>query len=331
VIILQRSRMDDLAGHVLEQGGWECLSLPTEYEEDQRKTGIGWRDPRREAGELVWPESFGVAAVSEAKRTLGSFAFSAQHQQRPVPASGGIWKKNWFRFYRRVDGPVKFDMTVSSWDCTFKDFRASDYVAGQLWGRLGADFYLLDQIHAKLDFPRTLAAIRCLNQRAGRVVNATLVEDKANGPAVIDMLRREISGLKPVTPEGGKESRAAAVAPLIEAGNVYLPLAEEDPWIEETLLEFSLFPAAKNDDRLDAASQALLYLQKRRPAFDPAVGGLFGKVNQELGPRNLDSSFWANSDSAPNVSGGDSDLWDGLTISSQGGWDTLPGRRRRMY
>jgi hypothetical protein len=97
---------------VLEQGGWECLSLPTEYEGDPRKTSIGWSDPRREVGELLWPEGFPETAASEAKRTLGSFAFSAQHQQRPVPASGGIWKREWFRRYRRVDRPVKFDMIV---------------------------------------------------------------------------------------------------------------------------------------------------------------------------------------------------------------------------
>jgi hypothetical protein len=151
VLILQRSHTDDLAGHVLEMGGWECLSLPTEYEGDKRKTVIGWSDPRTTEGELLWPSRFGAAEIAEAKKTLGSFAFSAQHQQRPVPAGGGIWKKAWFRFYRRSDLPTKFDVQISSWDAAFKDLSTSDYVCGQLWGRIGADFYLLDQIHGHLD------------------------------------------------------------------------------------------------------------------------------------------------------------------------------------
>jgi predicted phage terminase large subunit-like protein len=275
VIIMQRSHCDDLAGHVLEQGGWEHLSIPAEYEGDSRKTVIGWRDPRTEEGELAWPERFGPAEIAEAKRTLGSFAYAGQYQQRPVPAAGGVWKRHWFRFYRRVDRPPKFDMAAASWDCAFKDLRSSDYVCGQLWARKGADFYLLDQVHGRLDFPATLQAIRGLNARANCPVNAVLIEDKANGSAVLSVLKKEIPGMIAVNPEGGKEGRAAAVAPMIEAGNVLLPMAEEQPWVEDALLEFCTFPAAKHDDRVDAASQALLWLQNK------GQNGLFELWRQE--------------------------------------------------
>jgi predicted phage terminase large subunit-like protein len=305
VIILQRSHCDDLAGHVLEQGGWECLALPTEYEGDRRRTSIGWTDPRTREGELLWPQRFGNEAVSEAKRALGSFAFSAQHQQHPVPLAGGIWKRDWFRFYRRADRPARFDLTVTSWDCTFKDARTSDFVAGQWWGRKGADFYLLSQVHARLDFPATLAAIRNLNESAAP--SATLVEDKANGPAVIATLQREIPGLIAINPEGGKESRAAAVAPLFEAGNVFLPVAEEEPWIDDALLEFCQFPSAKHDDRVDAASQALLWMRKRAArGLSREMGALFARANGELSSRNSSGGAGAGGyagdpESAPSV------------------------------
>ena len=268
VIIMQRSHCDDLAGHVLEQGGWEHLSLPAEYEGDSRKSAIGWSDPRTAEGELLWPTRFGSAEITEAKRTMGSFAYAGQYQQRPVPASGGVWKKVWFRFYRRADLPAKFDIVVASWDCAFKDLKTSDFVCGQLWGRKAADFYLLDQIYGRLDFPATLQAIRNLNARAKYVINARLVEDKANGSAVLSVLKREIPGMIAINPEGGKEGRAAAVAPTIEAGNVLLPLPEEQPWIDDTLLEFVTFPAAKHDDRVDAASQALNWLLSKYKVLD---------------------------------------------------------------
>jgi len=102
-------------------------------------------------------------------------AFAGQYQQRPVPASGGVWKQSWFRFYRRSElAAAKFDLVVASWDYTFKDAKSSDYVCGQLWAVRKADFYLLDQIHTKLDFPATLAAIRSLSARSKFPVNAVL-------------------------------------------------------------------------------------------------------------------------------------------------------------
>jgi predicted phage terminase large subunit-like protein len=89
-------------------------------------------------------------------------------------------------------------------------------------GLLGADFVLLDQVRAGIDCPATVKAVRELSRKWPQNY-AKLIEDKANGSAVIQMLQHEIVGIIPVNPEGGKLARAAAVSPLIEAGNVYLP------------------------------------------------------------------------------------------------------------
>ena len=64
------------------------------------------------------------------------------------------------------------------------------------------------------------------------VATLKLVEDKANGPAVIQSLRHEIGGLVEVTPEGGKMSRAVAASPQLESGNWYLPHPLLKPWVE---------------------------------------------------------------------------------------------------
>ena len=291
VIIMQRFHTEDLAGHVLGQGGWEHLSIPEQYESsgaEKPKTVIGWSDPRTTGGELLWPARYGAEDIERVRRTLGSMAYAGQYQQRPVPASGGVWKQSWFRFYRRsgLAAIPKFDYVVASWDCAFKDLHNSDYVCGQLWGNRKADFYLLDQIHARLDFPATLAGIRSLSIRSQHLVNAVLVEDKANGSAVISVLKREIPGMLAINPEGGKQARAAAVAPLIEAGNVYLPMPDEQPWIEDTLLEFVSFPAAAHDDRVDAASQALHWLQAKRRSLDTAFLEAIGAANEGLTARS---------------------------------------------
>lgn len=87
---------------------------------------------------------------------------------------------------------------------------------------------------------------------------AKLIEDKANGSAVIQMLRHEIPGILPVNPEGGKTARAAAISTLIEAGNIFLPHPQVAPWVNDFIEECAAFPNGKHDDQVDAMTQALL-------------------------------------------------------------------------
>ena len=161
---------------------------------------------------------------------------------RPVPA---------------VDLPARLGEQIQSWDCAFKDLETSDFVVGQVWGRYGADRLLLDQVRARLDCPATVKAVREMSEKWPYTL-AKLIEDKANGPAVIQMLQHEISGILPVNPEGGKVARAAAVSPLIEAGNVYLPHPHIAPWVTALIEECAAFPNGAHDDQVDAATQALL-------------------------------------------------------------------------
>lgn len=84
-----------------------------------------------------------------------------------------------------------------------------------------------------------------------------MIEDKANGPAIITTLRGEIGGIVPINPRGTKEARANAIAPDIEAGNVYLPRPSIAPWVNEYVEEWASFPNGQNDDQVDATTQAL--------------------------------------------------------------------------
>ena len=257
VIVMQRVHENDLAGHVLQQGGYEELKLPAEYEGSQQVTSIGWRDPRREPGELLWPQRFGQEEVEALKRTMGSYAAAGQLQQRPSPAEGGILKRHWWKFYR--EAPRQFSEIIQSWDCTFKDTRTSDFVVGQVWGRKGADKYLLDQVRDRMDCPATIQAVKRLSEKWSQA-KTKLVEDKANGPAVIATLKHEIAGLIAVNPAGGKEVRAHAVSPQIEAGNVYLPDPMIAPWVGGFIDECAAFPNGAYDDQVDAMTQALVWL-----------------------------------------------------------------------
>lgn len=262
IIVMQRVHENDLSGHLLAQGGWEHLCLPAEYEGEKHFTSIGWSDPRENLGDLLWPERFGRVEIDHLKRALGSYATAGQLQQRPSPAAGGVLKRDWWRFYVRP--PEKFDRLIMSWDLTFKDTKTADYAVGQVWGQVGADAYLLDQVRDRMDFPTTVNAFRALAAKWPDALGK-YVEDKANGPAVISTLQREIPGIIAVQPEGSKEARAHAASPWIEAGNVWLPDPEEAPWVHDFIEECAAFPVGRHDDQVDAMSQAIIRLSQAHP------------------------------------------------------------------
>lgn len=252
-IIAQRVHEGDLCGLVLAEGGVTHLCLPAEFEPDHPYLSpVDWRT---EPGELLWPERFGPPQLAKLKRGLGSYGSAGQLQQRPSPAEGGIIKRNWLRYYTLP--PTQYDKIILSWDATFKDTKSSDYVVGQVWGRQGGNFFLLDQVRDRMDITATMAAIKAQVARWPQAVGK-LVEDKANGPAIITMLKNAIPGLIPVEPMGSKEARLSAVAPVFESGNVFIPGSAV--WTQDYVSELTNFPGAANDDQVDATSQALNHL-----------------------------------------------------------------------
>lgn len=283
IIIMQRLHTHDLVGHLdelEEQGGerWERLILPAEYEPTDRVTSIGFRDPRTQVGELIWSGRFGREFVDRLKITLGPYGVAGQLQQRPSPLEGGMFKRAWWRFWQRpgdafppvavpmADGeivlcpvvtiPDRWTVVAQSWDMAFKDKAASSMVVGQVWGRSGADRYLLDQIRERMDIVATMAALEKLSEKHPEA-RGKWIEDKANGPAIMRLMARRISGMNPYTPKGDKVSRATAAVPEVSAGNVYLPHPRIYPWVTQWIDRFAQFPATDEDDEIDAFSQIM--------------------------------------------------------------------------
>jgi predicted phage terminase large subunit-like protein len=166
-------------------------------------------------------------------------------------------KRNWWQFYERKDyknGQIRFESMLMSVDSAFKDEKKNDYVAISVWGKLENRIYLVDLVNEHLNFTATVRMIRLMKARYPQIT-MTLVEDKANGTAVIQVLRDEIMGVIPVHPDRSKEARVQAVSFSIEAGNVYLPKDEQFTW--EFIDQCASFPNGKHDDIVDSMSQAL--------------------------------------------------------------------------
>lgn len=255
LLTLTRWHEDDLAGKLLkaaQEGAdqWTILELPAVCEYPPKPYDV------RQEGEALWKWKYDEKALEKMKATVGSRDWAALYQQHPTPGEGGTFKREWWNYYKVLpDGLYDF---VQSWDCTFKDAQSSDYVVGQVWARKGSCRYLLDQVRGRMSFTETLRAIRSLSAKWPQAIRK-LVEDKANGTAVIDVLRKEIPGLIPVEPEGGKIVRANAVTAVAEAGNVYLPDPSIAPWVHDFVEEHAVFPNGANDDQVDAQTQANTY------------------------------------------------------------------------
>jgi len=261
VVIMQRLQEDDLAGRCIRDGGWTLLRLPMRYERENRcVTSVGG-DRRTVEGELLNPARFPEAAVAETEREMGSQVASAQLQQRPAPAKGLVFERRWLAHAYATGGVPARGQWVQSWDCTFKDLDTSDYVVGQVWCAAGAQYFLVDQVRARMTFAETCQAIRDLSQKWPQAVTK-LIEDKANGTAVIETLKKDIAGIIPINPGGGKVARANAVSPFFEAGNVFVPSVSSASWVGEWREEMAVFPMGRHDDCVDATTQALNYIHE---------------------------------------------------------------------
>lgn len=289
-IIMQRLHEKDLSGHVLREGGWVHLCLPMRFEPGRMPpTVLGFKDPRSTAGELLAPQQYPEQTLAQIEARLGPYRTAGQMQQRPTPAGGGIVKRHWWRFWvhasddlgpaeiechhacERADCPGihsiqpvilpdEFDIEIDSWDATFKRTEKSDFVSGLHLGRQSAGIYVLDRTNARMDFPETVDAVRKMRRDWKRTA-ASLIEDKANGPAVISTLQHEIMGMLPIDPKGDKQARMDATSPLIKAGNVYLPHPALYPWVKTFIEWVAGFPNAEFDDDVDALSQGLEFLK----------------------------------------------------------------------
>lgn len=271
------TRLSENSGQIIMATSWAEDDLPariaSEFSEDPRlkhlrfpainmPDEVGY-DPDLPEGPLV-PSLHSLEKLSETKMLLSDYWWAALYQQRAKALGGNVFKETnssgakCIQHWLPKDLPERFDKVLDSWDCTFKDTDGTDYVVGQKWGKKGANVYLLAQIRARMSFTLTLKKVKELHETAP-TSQEILIEDKANGPAVIDTLKTEVPGILAIEPDGSKLARAHAVTSYWEALNVWLPHPSLPgfPWVKVLISELTAFPAAAHDDQVDALTQAL--------------------------------------------------------------------------
>lgn len=257
IVIMTPWHEDDLAARMLQnEVNARLVRLPVEAEENDL---LGRKPGDALAPELgkdnAWLEQFRAGYVNDPKRG-GHRAWQALFQCSPRVEGGNLVRREWWKYYDPKE-VSHFATTVISVDAAFKDSEDNDYVAIQVWGKRGIDYYLRYSMNKHMDFPATVQTLRLL-RRLFPDTTYMLVEDKANGSAIIQTLQREFVGVIGLAPKGGKVARVNAVSPAIESGHVFLPQGEL--WTEEFIDQFTAFPAGAHDDMVDACSQCLGFM-----------------------------------------------------------------------
>lgn len=269
ITIMQRLHYGDPAQRCIDQGDHTCLILPMEFDPARKcfvdvpafedKPRIQMEDPRKEAGELLWPGRFSQETVEELKVALGPIQSANQLDQNPSPATGNMFERDWFlgkKSYQDLPAGGRMIITV---DCSFKDASTSDFVSIQTWLTHKNSFYLVSRQTGQWGIKKTCLEIlraKIQNPRAKGVY----IEAAANGFATEQILRDKITGLKLWKPgKASKEERAESVSEIVEV-NSYFPA--DAPWLGPYITQLTQFPRGVNDDDVDATTMALLILHK---------------------------------------------------------------------
>jgi phage terminase large subunit-like protein len=215
---MQRLHENDLAGHLLEQGGWEHLDLPAIALDDTVITLSVGRTMHRRIGDILHPERENKEALERIRAEIGSLMFSAQYQQRPVPLEGNMIRRDWFQYYDQLpQGPYR--RIVQSWDIAMTTGNTNDYSVCTSWQMVKEDYYVVDVFRGRLKYPDLRRKVASLADRYR--AETILIEDAGPGMALLQDLRRDLPRgmVRPIgrKPEGSKVERMVAQSAKFEA------------------------------------------------------------------------------------------------------------------
>lgn len=253
IVIQTRWHEDDLIGVLSKQSGWYYINIPCVCDTTPDI------HLHRKLGETLCPQlGFDAKWAEDTKRDVGLKVWEALYQGHPTIDGGDIFTRNMIKHYTNATLPANFEEITMSCDLSFGGIKKeNDPCAIQVWGRVGANHYLLKRIKKRLTFNQMCDTIKIVSA-SYPTCRRKIVEKKANGQAIIDSLNNVIGGFEAYDPKmTDKIGRANSITPYLESGNVWLPSEEIDPTIGEMEEEMMKFPNGSHDDEVDAMTQYL--------------------------------------------------------------------------
>jgi predicted phage terminase large subunit-like protein len=256
IIVMQRLSTKDVSGLILSEDlGYDHLCLPMEYEGPRKATSIGFTDPRRTEGELLFPARFSREVVDRDKKVMGAYAVAGQFQQRPSPKVGGEFETDKIETVDAI--PAGVVQWARGWDLAATE-GAGDYTAGPKIGKLAdGRFIVADVVREQYGTAKRDALIKntAAADGMGRVKQSLPQDPGQAGKSQVKALATMLAGhhVMHSTETGDKVVRARGFAAQVNAGNV---LMLRGPWNKAFTDELQLFPNGLNDDQVDGASRA---------------------------------------------------------------------------
>jgi predicted phage terminase large subunit-like protein len=269
VLIMQRLHEQDLTGHLLTKNykNWEHLNIPALAD----RTTF-YPSPLKKYNGYLYPEKFPLHPDKENLRSLknteaeiGSFTFSAQYMQNPLPTENGLISRNWLKYYRNP--PDKFQTITQSWDTAIRVSDHNDYTVCTTWGESDNAYYLLDVMRDRLEYSALKHKI--INMAEKWLSNSILIEDRSSGQSLIQDIKLETKlPIIAINPRGDKFMRLAQISSMVESGKVLFP--ERSSFMSDLEVELLSFPHSPHDDQVDSLTQFLNWIKSKK-AFVPAI------------------------------------------------------------
>lgn len=269
VLVLTRWNEDDVAGRLIRQAQddpnadqWTILRLPALAEENDQ---MG-----RAVGEALWPEQYGVGALTAIQASVGPYVWAALYQQRPQPIGGAIFKREHFRYFRE-DGDVYIlndgDVVkrVKASDCrrfATVDVAASlstiaDYFVISIYALTPAkDLLHLEQIRVRMEGPDQVPLLERTHQRWR--VGYFGIEGVAYQLTLVQSAIRKGLPVRKLDADRDKVARALPAAARVESHSVFF--RQGAPWLGALEDELLAFPRGEHDDQVDTLAYAVLEL-----------------------------------------------------------------------
>ena len=260
VIVMQRLHERDLSGHVLEQGGYEHLMLPAEFDPTRRCVTCIWQDPRKEAGELLWPDRLDKDVLKDYEKRLGAYGYAGQMQQTPIPKSGGLFDVSRFQYADKMPPASEIKKSIRYWDKAGTEGGGA-YTAGVLIHLLKTgQFLIADVVRGQWSAHNRERHIKSTAERDGTGVAIWIEQEGGSGgKESAQATIKNLAGFKIKADRvtGAKEVRAEPYSDQVEGENVIILRRN---WTTEFVDEHKVFPVGKYKDQVDAAAGAMAKL-----------------------------------------------------------------------
>ena len=259
IMVQQRLDENDCTGYQLRTRGHEIrhICLPAELTDDvsppeyRRLYVDGLLDPVRLSRRILESEKLG----------LGSFGYSGQMLQRPVPDGGGILKREWFKVLSMADvvGLVKrYTGSAPAWhfaaDLAYTEEEINDPSGVIAYCRIGPFVIIRHAKKFRLEQPDLERELPTYVMKHGYSQQSILaIEPKANGISTVQNLRARthLNVIRSKSPTTDKVARVKNYVALVEGGRVCLV---DGNWIDGFLEETTNFPFALHDEFPDCLS-----------------------------------------------------------------------------